>query len=349
MAAMQLGKHVYVEKPLTHNIHEARMLTQAAAKYKVVTQMGNQGSSADGVRETQEIIDAGILGDVTKVHVWTNRPVWPQGVPTPKEKQEVPKELDWDLWLGPAPYRDYHASYLPFNWRGWWDFGTGSLGDMGCHFLDAPYRALRLKYPVAAEGSSAQVWGGADLTDSCPPAAMVSLFFPARGDMPPVEIVWYDGGLMPPRPEELGANEPFGTWDGGILFEGTKGKMWCANFGNNPNLIPTRLNKLFQKPEPTLPRIKESHQMNWIKGIIEGTPTTSGFEHAGPFTEMVLMGNLVVRCYNLRDLKPGKKHGDWDPYDFPGRIRLNWDGENMRFTNFERANGFVKREYRKGW
>ena len=353
MAAMQLGKHVYVEKPLTHDIYEARMLTQAAAKYKVVTQMGNQGSSKDGIRETQEIIDAGIIGEVTKVQVWTNRPVWPQGVPTPTGKYEVPKELDWDLWLGPAPYRDYNPNYLPFKWRGWWDFGTGALGDMGCHFLDSPFKALRLKYPVAAEASAAQVWSGdffeADYRDSCPPASKVHIYFPERGEMPPVEIVWYDGGIQPQRPEELGPNEPFGEWDGGILFEGSKGKMMCGIFGSNPTLLPTKVNKYFQKPEPTLPRISESHQMNWINGILHGTPTTSSFDYAGPFTEMVLMGNLAVRCFNMKRLKPGKKPGDWAPYEYPGRLRLQWDGDNMKVTNFDPANDWVKREYRKGW
>jgi predicted dehydrogenase len=349
MAAMQLGKHVYVEKPLTHNIYEARMLTRAAEKYKVVTQMGNQGTSLDGIRESQEMIDAGLIGDITKFHVWTNRPVWPQGVPTPVGKLPVPKELDWDLWLGPAKFREYNNGYHPFSWRGWWDFGTGAFGDMGCHFLDTPFKALRLKYPIAAEASAAEAWMGADLNDSCPAASMVHVYFPARGKMPPVTMVWYDGGLRPPRPEELGPNESFGTWDGGLLFEGTKGKMLCEIFGGNPTLLPTKLNKLIKKPDPVIPRIKENHQMNWIKGITDGTPTTSSFDFSGPFTEGVLMGNLAVRCYTMRRLKPGKKAGDWDPYDFPGRMRLEWDGDNMRVTNFDQANIYVKREYRQGW
>ncbi|MCB0522082.1 MAG: Gfo/Idh/MocA family oxidoreductase [Lewinellaceae bacterium] len=351
LSAMSLGKHVYVEKPLTHSISEARALTAAAAQFKVVTQMGNQGSSGDGIRETQEIIDAGIIGDVTKVHVWTNRPVWPQGVPTPTGDFEVPTSLDWNLWLGTAPDRKYNPNYLPFKWRGWWDFGTGALGDMGCHFLDTPFKALRLKYPYAAEASCTQVFSGdffeADYPDSCPPSSKVHIFFPARGEMPPVEVVWYDGGLLPERPEELGANEEMGEWDGGIIFEGSKGKLMCGLFGNKPTLLPTSKMKDFQKPEPTIPRIKETHQMNWVKGITDGTPTTSSFDYAGPFTEMVLMGNLAVRCYNMKKLKFGKKPGDWAPYEYPGRLRLLWDGDNMRITNFDPANEFVKREYRK--
>ncbi len=356
MAAMELGKHVYVEKPLTHSIAEARMLTEAAAKYGVVTQMGNQGSSMDGIRETQEIIDAGVIGDVTKVHVWTNRPVWPQGLPTPSGEQAVPDTLDWNLWLGPAPKRDYHPDYLPFSWRGWWDFGTGALGDMGCHLLDSPFKALRLKYPVAAEASAAQVYtvegGEMDYTDSCPPASKVHLYFPARSigrgkEMPPVEIIWYDGGLMPPRPEELEPNEPFGDWDGGILFEGSKGKLMCNIFSSNPTLLPISKMKDLPPPPQSLFRIKENHQMNWVKGITDGTPTTSSFDYAGPFTEMVLMGNLAVRCFNMKKLKPGKEPGWWAPYDYPGRVKLEWDGGNMQITNFKAANEFVKREWRK--
>ncbi|MEK7257977.1 MAG: Gfo/Idh/MocA family oxidoreductase, partial [Bacteroidota bacterium] len=232
MAAIQQGKHVYVEKPLTHNIWEGRELLKAAQKHKVVTQMGNQGASLDCNREVAEWIQSGVIGDVTRVHVWTNRPVWPQGVATPKEKVKVPKNLDWDLWLGPAEFRPYHPAYLPFKWRGWWEFGTGSFGDMGCHLVDPAYRALKLTVPTSVEASAATVWVGdfveANFPDSCPPSSLVKMDFPAREGMPACELWWYDGGIRPMRPVELGANEEFGSWDGGVLFEGSKGKMMCG-------------------------------------------------------------------------------------------------------------------------
>lgn len=353
MAAIQLGKHVYVEKPLTHTIYEARMLTEAARKYKVVTQMGNQGSSTEGYRKVQEWIQANVIGDITRVHVWTNRPVWPQGVPTPLGKQEVPSTLDWDLWQGPAKERQYAASYLPFKWRGWWDYGTGSLGDMGCHFIDVPYRALKLTSPVSAEASATQVWSGdffeADYADSCPPSSMVHLQFPARDEMPPVEMIWYDGGLLPKRPKELLPNEKMGTWDGGIIFEGSRGKMMCDIFGENPTLLPTAEMNFFKAPEETLPRVKGTHQENFFDVIKNGGTTSSPFDYAGPLTESILMGNLAVRCYNYKVLKAGKQPGDWDPYNYPGRVNLLWDAQQMKVLNYDYANQFVKSEYRKGW
>ena len=356
LTAMQMGKHVYVEKPLTHDIYEARILTQAAAKYKVATQMGNQGASGEGVRLIMEWIDAGVIGDVTKVHCWTNRPIWPQGIPTPKEKQEIPKDLDWDLWLGTAPFRDYNAAYLPFKWRGWWDFGTGALGDMACHIMDPPYRALKLGYPIEVEASVGQVYSGdfvlADYTDSCPPSSKIHIKFPARGAMPPVEMVWYDGGILPKRPDELEDGEAMGDSGGGVIFEGSRGKIMCGVYGRNPTLLPTKAMKFFKQPEKTIPRIEgdaAGHQLDWVKSCKEGTPTASSFDYAGPFTETVLMGNLAIRSFNYKKLKPGKKVGDWDPYEFPGRKKLLWDGENMRITNFEEGNQFVKRNYRAGW
>jgi predicted dehydrogenase len=356
MAAMQLGKHVYVEKPLTHDIYEARMLTEAAKKYKVVTQMGNQGASGDGVRKIIEWIAADAIGEVTRVHCWTNRPIWPQGISTPSGKYEIPKELDWNLWLGPAPQRDYNPAYLPFSWRGWWDYGTGALGDMGCHVIDPPFRALKLGYPISVEASSGQVYASnfqlADIPDSCPPCSKVHLQFPARDGMPPVEMIWYDGGIMPKRPEELLPGEEMGNSDGGVIFEGSKGKIMCGVYGVKPTLLPTKLHKDFKEPEPTLPRIpkgSDGHQQNWVKACKEGTPTTSGFEYAGPFTEAVLMGNLGIRSYNLKKLKAGKTPTSWDPWKYPGRIKLDWDGPNMKVTNFDEANQFVKRKYRDGW
>ena len=205
LAAMQLGKHVYTQKPLTHDIYEARTLVQAAKKYKVVTQMGNQGGSGDGVRKAKEMYDAGMIGQVTEAHAWTNRPVWPQGVSTPKGKFEVPSELDWDLWLGPAKKIDYNPAYLPFNWRGWWAFGTGALGDMACHIMDPIYRILPIDYPDSAECSVATVWkemwNDTQNIDACPPASIIHLNYPRKDGKGNIKVSWHDGGLLPKRPD----------------------------------------------------------------------------------------------------------------------------------------------------
>ena len=250
IAAMEMGKHVYTEKPLTHDIAEARLLTEAEQKYKVVTQMGNQGSSGDDTRKIETWVQDGLIGDITTVHVWTNRPTWPQGIPTPTEKQPIPAEVAWDLWLGTAPFRDFNNIYLPANWRGWWDYGTGALGDMGCHFMDVPFRALKLGYPEAVECSVGSVYTGffqeANYPDSCPPSAKIHIQFPARATMPAVEMIWYDGGIKPKRPVELLPDEEMAEWDGGIIFEGTKGKIMAGLFGRNPTLLPTRLMKEVQ-------------------------------------------------------------------------------------------------------
>ncbi|HRO71911.1 MAG TPA: Gfo/Idh/MocA family oxidoreductase, partial [Chitinophagaceae bacterium] len=184
LAAMQLGKHVYTQKPLTHDIYEARILAEAAKKYKVVTQMGNQGGSGDGVRQAKEMYDAGMIGDIVEAHAWTNRPVWPQGIPTPTGKFDIPKELNWDLWLGPAKYIDFNPAYLPFNWRGWWAFGTGALGDMACHIMDPIYRILPIDYPDSAECSVANIWkdmwAEGNYVDSCPPSSIIHLNYPRK-------------------------------------------------------------------------------------------------------------------------------------------------------------------------
>ncbi len=352
LAAMQLGKHVYCEKPLTHDIYEARILTNAAEKYKVVTQMGNQGSSGDETRNIETWIESDVIGDVHTVHVWTNRPVWPQGIPTPTGKFEMPKELAWDLWLGTAPARDFNPTYLPASWRGWSDFGTGSLGDMGCHFIDVPYRALQLGYPVSVECSVGSVFTGffqeAIYTDSYPASSITYIQFPARGNLGPVELVWYDGGIKPRRPDELLPDEPMGEWDGGIIFEGTNGKIMAGLFGKNPTLLPTTKMKTANLPKSRFPFVENGsggHQQQWVKAckMGYGAYTSSPFDKSGPLTETVLMGNLAVRSYNYRE---SDSKGN---FSYPGRKKLLWDGANMRMTNFEPANLFVKREYRKGW
>lgn len=350
LAAMEMGKHVYVEKPLTHNIAEARQLLEASRKYKVVTQMGNQGASMDCNAQLAEWVQGGVIGDVHTAHVWTNRPVWPQGVPTPTGKREIPATLDWNLWLGKAPYRDYNPAYLPFKWRGWWDFGTGALGDMGCHLLDPAYRALSLTSPLSAEASCTTSWIGdfveANYADSCPPSSIVKLEFGARKKMPPCTLWWYDGGLRPMRPAELGSDEKFGSWDGGILLEGKKGKILAGIYGEKATLLPTSKMEDFKSPKPSLPRYTGEHQTIWAEACKGNGKASSPFEYAVPLTETLLMGNLAVRCYDYKVLQEGKKPDGWAPWDYPGRVRLEWDSAAMRVTNYEDANQFISREAR---
>ena len=331
MEAMRRGKHVYTQKPLTHTIWEARQLTEASKRYGVATQMGNQGHSSNGARQTVEWIRAGVIGEVREVHCWSDRPLrgtrfekrlyWPQGVANrPEKKEVVPDTLDWDLWLGPAPYRDYSSAYVPFDWRGWWDFGTGALGDMGCHIIDHPYWALKLGYPTSVEASSTHIH-----SETAPLASLVTYHFPARGELPPVRMVWYDGGIKPTRPEEL---EPHEEWPvDGVLYVGDRGKIMHKSHGGKPTLLPMSRMNDFQRPDETLPRIKGSHEQNWIDACKGGAPACSNFNYSGPLTEVVLLGNLAIRTEG----------------------HLLWDGPNMRVTNNEAANEFVRREYRQGW
>jgi len=349
LAAMQLGKHVYVQKPLTHDIYEARTLTEAAKRYKVVTQMGNQGGSGDGVRKMKEMVDAGLVGDVHTVHCWTNRPVWPQGVPTPTGTFEIPKELDWDLWLGPAKKIDYNPAYLPFNWRGWWAFGTGALGDMACHIMDPVFRILPIDYPSSVECSIASIykemWNDFINPDSAPSSSIMHLTYPRKDGKGNIKVSWHDGGLLPERPEELLPDEPMGNWDGGTIFEGTKGKIMCDCYGANPRLIPTRRMKEVTMPAETIKRVPEGHYVQWVNACIAGYgkgETSSPFDYAGPFTESILMGNLAIRSFMMKTNGKGAAQ-------YPGRKRLMWDAKNMKITNFDEANQFVKREYREGW
>lgn len=355
IAAMQLKKHVYVQKPLTHDIYEARVLTEAAKKYKVVTQMGNQGSSGDGVRQLQEWYNAGLLGDVHTVYCWTNRPVWPQGIAWPAQKAEVPKELNWDLWLGTAPYKDYVEKLVPFNWRGWWDYGTGALGDMGCHIIEPPFRVLGLKYPTDVTASVGSVYVDefkrGYFPESGPPSSYIVLTFPARDGKPPVKLHWMDGGIQPERPEELGANEQMGDGGNGVIFIGTKGKMMCGTYGILPSLLPTSKTKETTVPQ-TIKRVPggaEGHYAQWVEACLAGygkMEVSSPFEIAGPLTETVLMGNLAIRSSDIRQPRENTQ----GQFNYPGRnIKLLWDGENMKITNFNDANQFVKREYRPGW
>ena len=352
LAAMQLGKHVYTQKPLTHDIYEARILTEAAKKYNVVTQMGNQGGSGDGVRRTQELVASGLIGDVTEVKCWTNRPVWPQGVPTPTGKFDIPKELDWNLWLGTAKKIDYNPAYLPFNWRGWWAYGTGSLGDMACHIMDPVFRCLPILYPSSVECSVASIWQAMwdDTTnpDSCPPSTIIHLSYPRTdGKSGEIKVSWHDGGLLPERPDELLPEEEFGNWDGGVLFIGSKGKLLADCYGANPRLLPTKLMKEITLPKETLARVPEGHYLQWVNACIAGfgkAKTSSPFEFAGPFTESILIGNLAIRSYMMKN--PNLK--GWND-KYLGRKRLLWDAKKMQITNFEPANQYVRREYSEGW
>ena len=330
VTAIKHGKHVYCEKPLTRTVYEARAVAKAAREAKVATQMGNQGMAFEGNRLINEWLWAGAIGPVREVHVWSDRPThrgkmplwWPQGVERPKDTPPVPDTLDWDLWLGPAPVRPYHPAYVPFRWRGWWDFGTGGLGDMGIHNLAPVFSALKLGAPDTVQASSTPVFA-----ETVPLAAIVHYQFPARGDMPPVQLHWYDGGLLPERPAELGENPVLDAEDG-IIFVGDKGKMLVKGWGGeHPRLIPESADKAYQRPPKTLPR-SIGHYKEWVQACKSGSPTRSNFDFAGPLTEAVLLGSVCIRN---------------------GGDKLVWDSANLKITNDKDANNYLHYEYRKGW
>ena len=315
--AMSLGKHVFVEKPLTHSVYESRLLTKLAAKHQVATQMGNQGASGEGVSLMCEWIWNGEIGEVTKVECATDRPIWPQGLPTPERADKIPSTLNWDLFTGPAAMRSYNATYHPWNWRGWWPYGTGALGDMACHIMHPVFKALKLGYPTKAVGSSTSVF-----VDCAPQAQIVKLTFPARENlpkvaMPEVTVHWYDGGVMPDRPAGFPEGRQLMGMGGGlVIFHGTKDTLLCGCYGAGPWLLSGR------KPEASqiFRRIQGqgAHEMDWVRACKESAanrvPTASDFSEAGPFNEMVVMGVLAVRLQGLNK-------------------ELLWDGQNMRFTN----------------
>lgn len=312
--ALTLGKHVYLEKPLTHTVYESRLLTRLAARAGVATQMGNQGASDAGVRRVCEWIWNGEIGEVTRVEAFTDRPIWPQGLARPEKGQKPADTLKWDLFLGPARYRDYHPAYTPWNWRGWWDFGTGALGDMACHILHPVFKGLRLGYPSKVQGNSTLL-----LTDSAPSAQTVRFVFPARENlarvaMPEVEVFWYDGGVRPMRPAGMPVGKDLNNSGGGVIFHGTKDTLICGCYGRDPWLLSGRE----PKSPAVLREIRESHMMDWVRACKESapgrTPTASPFSEAGPFNEMVVMGVLAVRLQGLNQ-------------------ELDWDGDRMQFTN----------------
>ncbi|HAV62988.1 MAG TPA: hypothetical protein DCY13_11560 [Verrucomicrobiales bacterium] len=320
MAAIRAGKHVYVQKPMAHSIFEARAMRLAAREHKVATMMGNQGHAGEGIRRFCELIWAGVIGPVREVHAWSNRPIWPQGVERPSVTPPVPDHVDWDLFLGPAPWRPYHPAYHPFKWRGWWDFGTGALGDMGCHVLDGVNWALKLNHPdsVVAEQEGANEETG-------PKRSIITYQFPARGEMPPLKLVWYDGNLKP-DPALAGNTHAFRENSNGTLLIGDRGKLLTGSYGNAPQFTDDSAQKEFPKVEATLPR-SVGHYEEWINAC-KGAPNTgASFDYSGPFTEWVLLGNVAVRA--------GRK--------------LEWDGETMTASNAPELAPLVRREYRKGW
>ncbi|MBP88137.1 MAG: oxidoreductase [Planctomycetaceae bacterium] len=330
MAAIKRGKHVYCEKPLTHTIYEARQLTLAAAKHGVATQMGNQGHATEGARLTNEWIQAGVIGEVGEVHVWSDRPgaYWKQGVVRPTETPPVPATLDWNLWLGPAPERPYHSVYVPRLWRGWWDFGTGAMGDMGCHIVDHPVWALKLGSPTAVESvitMDGSVVDGKPNRESYPIAAVIYYEFPARGPLPAVKMTWYEGGLMPPTPVEMPAGKTLPK--NGVLYVGSKGKMYHGSHGGMPQLLPDELTEEARNVEKTMAR-SPGHHKEWLLACKEQGTAMSKFSYSGPLTETVLLGMLAQRA--------------------PGQ-RLQWNGKTLKVANVPELNQHVHKEYRQGW
>ncbi|MBK8946237.1 MAG: Gfo/Idh/MocA family oxidoreductase [Ignavibacteriae bacterium] len=318
--AMQLGKHVYVQKPLTHTVYEARKLAEAAKKYNVVSQMGNQGHAGDGARLINEWIAAGAIGDVHEVHTWTNRPIWPQGIKKPEEIPSLPNYLDWNLWLGPAPYREYHPAYHPFNWRGWWDFGTGALGDMGAHILDQPFWALDLDFPDTIQATSSEF-----NEETFPVSSIVTWTFPEKDGRAPVKIVWYDGGLLPPRPAEL---EP-GRKIGSCIYYGSDGILMHDAYGDSPRLIPETEMKDFKIPPKTLPRSPGIYE-EWFEAIKNGTKSSTDFEYSSKLTETMLLGNIAIKLKEKNTI-------------------LEYDGKNGQFKNMDEANELLTKKYPSGW
>ena len=369
--AITLGKHCYTQKPLTHSVYESRLLTKLAKKYKVATQMGNQGNSFDWCRQIAEWIQSGVIGDVYEVHCWTDRPIWPQGLMKPNDTPKCPKTLDWDLWIGPAQKRPYNPVYTPWNWRGWWDFGTGAFGDMACHVLDPVYQSLKLGYPDRVQGRSTQI-----NTESAPQSEVVEFRFPARDNLPKValpevKVYWYDGGMLPQRPDLLPDGvDMMRDGLGGCIFVGTKDTLICDCGGFNSRLLSGRVPQV----APYLRRIPNAtgyfdgfHEQDWIRACKESPENrvegTSNFAYSGPFNEMVLLGVLAIRLQGLNK-------------------KLMWDAQNMRFTNIsssdvlkivtsddfkvidghpyfdtkyaefnalEAANEYIRHTYREGW
>ncbi len=328
MAAIEAGKHVYCQKPLTHDIYESRMLAKAAKKALVATQMGNQGHSGDSIRSICEWIWDGAIGEILEVDAWCDLSYYPWGHAgwsskwgtRPTDTPAVPSSLDWDLWLGPAPERPYHPAYHPAVWRCWWDFGCGMMGDRGAHTLDVVVWALKLGAPTTIEATSCGL-----NPDTHPLSAIVTYQFPARDTMPPLKLTWYEG-TRPPYPEDYEEDIQWPA-EGGILFKGSKGKIIAGVYANNARLLPEKLNQEYQRPHKTLPRVDSSHEMDWVRACKTGQPCGSEFGYSGHLTEICLLGNIAKRVDS----------------------RIAWNGEKMKVTNHPDANQYVRKTYRKGW
>ena len=323
IAAMKMGKHVHCQKPLTHSVYEARMMAKVARESKVATQMGNQGQASETARLICETIWSGAIGKIREVHAGSNRfpPISPRGIRRPQDTPPCPPELDWNLWLGPAPERPYHPTYHPFAWRGWWDFGTGVLGDIGCHQLSAVFKALKLGHPAWVEASSSNHQCPPEIaSETAPLSSITRWFFPAEGTRDAVTITWWDGGLKPPQPEEIDSDSEFGEGDW-LLIVGDKGKMY------GHRIIPNAR----AKEIGALPRVLErspGHYVEWIQACKGGAPAGSNFvDHAAHLAEVVLLGNIAIRT----------------------KQKLLWDAPNLRFTNSEAANQLIHPPYRAGW
>ena len=323
LAALRAGKHVYVEKPMAHSIEEARLMTRVAKETGLVTQMGNNGHAGEGLRATREWIQAGVIGHVREIHCWSDRPgtFWKQDLDRPQDTPPVPEQLDWDLWLGGAPPRPYHPVYHPRAWRGWFDFGTGALGDMAIHNMDPAFYALDLDAPVATEARTSPL-----KRESYPAWEIITFEFAAKGGRPTVKLLWYDGGKMPPRPQDLDAGINLG--DNGIYFVGEKGTILCGGWSGMPAVFPKALRLAFPKPPKTIPR-SPGHRVEWIRACKDRRPedAKAGFAYSGLFTEALLVGNLAVRLQQ----------------------RIEWDAAAMRASNAPAADALIRKHYRKGF
>ena len=332
MKAIKMGKHVYCQKPLTHTVYEAREITKAAKKYNVQTQMGNQGRSSDEIRKLKEWIDDDAIGPVRELHAWTDRPIGGSAWDTiavkakSKDKPPVPNGLDWDLWLGPAKYRDYHPDYHPLSWRAWVDFGTGSMGDMGCHILDPAFYALELGAPSEIQATSTHYIPEIE-SQTYPSASIVRMKFPKRGKHPELNLTWSDGRIQPAIPEEFKSGEQFTL--SGAMFIGDQGKITHDSHGaSGVKIIPEEKMLNYKQPSPYLKRVDTTHEGDWIRACKDGVPACSSFDYGGPLTEMALLGMIAIRLKNQK---------------------LEWNSKEFKFNNNEQANVLLHKTYRKGW